>query len=231
MENLDTASSSDIINYNPSALEGRIGSGESPEDFIRRLKPSQSVPCPWGSFHGKSDEEVNRMFHKWQYKKYYGEEYWKHRNFDFPLALELGCGEGHDRSVRTHPGIGRADITLLSDYIETDSPFGLPENYVQIDLTKPEQIDLGGIRCHWIAETMVLTRDTWDGNPRYGVVWPSRQIMLASLNAIVKLLLPNGLLYIDPAYGFPVDIDQFAQAHNLDAFWIGAYTIIFQKRA
>lgn len=225
MENLDTASSSDIY-YNPSVLKGRIGSGETPEDFIRRLKPTQSVPCPWGSFHGKSDEEVNRMFHEWQHGRY-----WKYRNFDFPLALELGCGKGYDRSVTTCPGIGRANITILSDYIEADSPFGLPENYVQIDLTKPEQIDLGGIRCHWIAETMVLTHDTWDGNPRYGVVWPSRQIMQASLNAILKLLLPNGLLYIDPAFGFPVSIDQFAQAHDLDAFWIEGNRIIFQKRA
>lgn len=221
MGSLDAGSSLDTNEYNPSALEGRIGSGETPEDFIEKLRASQDVPCPWGSLAGKSNDEVRELFFNWQYSR-----------FDFPLALELGCGEGlGGRPCETCPQIGKAQVTLLSDYVEADSPFGLPPNYVQIDLTKPEQIDLGGIRCHWIAENMVLTRDTWDGNPRYGVVWPSRQVMLDSLDRIQKLLLPNGLLSIDPASGFPVSIDQFAQAHGLDVFWIETNRVLFQKRA
>lgn len=219
MGSLD-ATSFDSVEYRPSVLEGRIGSSENPEVFIGKLRASQDVPCPWGSLAGKSDDEVRRMFFEWS-----------EGIMDFPLALELGCGEGFGgRVCSTCPQIGKAETTLLSDHVRADSPLGVPDNYVQIDLTKPEQIDLGGIRCHWIAENMVLTRDTYDGNSRYGVVWPSREVMQASLDAIQKLLLPNGLFSIYPADGFPVPVDQFAQAHGLDVFWLEWNRVLFQKR-
>jgi hypothetical protein len=62
MGSLDAGSSSGIDKYNPSVLEGRLGSGETPEDFIERLRGSQSVPCPWGSLTGMSENEFKEIF-------------------------------------------------------------------------------------------------------------------------------------------------------------------------
>lgn len=207
------------IEYDPSALIGRIGNGETPEHFIERLMPTQEVKCPWGSFAGKSPTEIQDMFFKFP-----------RRMMDFPLALELGCGQGFRGSPSTtYPYIGEADTTLLSDHVEVDSPFGVPENYVQIDLTKPEQINLGGIRCHWIAASMVFTVEAALCGEDLGVIWPSENIMRASLAAIPKLLLPNGLLYIDPDFGFPMNMRQFANEHGLTVHYLRSSSILFQK--
>ena|SRR3989338_555297 len=167
-----------------------------------------------GRFKKKKPAELNETFDFFNPNKKNG----------FPLALELGSGEGFNGTIETTSspfnlsGLGNPNIKLYSDYISIKELFRqrIPKNYIQIDLTQPDQIDLGGIRCHFIAARMVFLQENTN-NPRYGVYWPSAEVAEASIKAIFNLLLPNGLLYISTLPRFPraVDINHLLETFGL----------------
>jgi hypothetical protein len=223
--------------YNPTALQGRLAFQESPEAFIEKLEWTQSIPCPWGDFKGKTPAELKKTFGFFN----------PNRQKGFPLALELGCGEGFQGTKVTMgtmgtfettcppfylSGLGEARIKLYSDYISTQSPYGVPKNYIQIDLTRPDQIDLGGLRCHLIVANMVFLQQN-SPDLRYGVHWPSDEVAENSIKAIFNLLLPNGLLYISPRPNLPraVNINHLLATcglHRVDYREI-PYDLLLQK--
>lgn len=62
----------EVVGFDASKLDGRI-SGD-PRDFLAKLLPFQTVPCPWGDLTtGKYYDEFGIVGH-------------------VPLGLQVGCG-------------------------------------------------------------------------------------------------------------------------------------------
>ena len=209
--------------YDPKALEGRVLG--SPQEFIDRLRPTQSVPCPWGDFGNLTASDVRELFVLGG-------------RMDFPLALDLGCGSSIG-SVQLNCciEIGQAGITLASDFpppLEGMPHQFPPDTYVQIDLKNPNQINLGGLRCHYVEAANVFTEEARATESTDLGATASVRTTLAAVTAVVsKILMPHGLFVIDPADPLPDDLSSFARRHNLNAFNLGLFRgqrVLLQKR-
>ncbi len=185
--------------YRPEALLGRISHslfnlGGHPEIFVDTVHSmGLQDPCPWGDLtNGDCPERLV-----------------------VPLALEVGSGA---ESARTHEFMRDFCGIDMQHVIESDRRLALPQRRdaaarVQMDLTDPSQIDLGGLRVHGVYAWNIFTGDG------QGVTWPSYEVRRESTRKLLSLLMPRGIFCSGGSIGrSDLDMDVLSEEFGGERF-------------
>jgi len=144
--------------------------------FFESLKALQ-VPCPWGDlkkgeglqkFHGMP--ELDRIP-------------------NLPLGLVVGCG--HFPQTNAYQSVASVDKFGKLIYSDVFNPRMGPRDYVVLDLTKPETINLFGYKVHAIMSVGVFTYDS------HGVQFMDKENETKAAKALNDMLMPGGIIAND----------------------------------
>lgn len=145
--------------------------------FLEELRQLQ-VPCPWGDLTKGEGFVKTYPFVSFLPPM--------DRIPYVPLGLTLGAGMFPKDML--YNGIGQ--INQFGKLIHSDilGQHVCPQNYVRLDLTDPENINLGGFKVHALMSQLVFT---YDGG---GVNFKGRDNEIATAKALSNLLMPGGIV-------------------------------------
>lgn len=152
----------------------RVGKSENFEKIMKTLNELQA-PCPWGDLTKREDGGEHGSFMD---------------SFKIatvvPIGLSVGCGYSPMEELYAYnTRIGGFGYFLHSDVI---GPADMGDDYIKIDLTRPEEIHLFGNKVHAVMGSMVFT---YDG---YGVNFKDINNEMNCISSLDDLLMPGGLM-------------------------------------
>jgi hypothetical protein len=158
-------------------IEQRIASNVDKTKFLGELRKLQ-IPCPWGDLN--KGEGLEALF--------VGDSmYIPH----IPLGLAVGCG--YSNYENGYKGLAQCEKIGKIIYSDIIHPMimPMPANYIIMDLTKPETINLDGMQVHAIMSISVFTYD------HLGVQFQDKETEINVAEAISDLIMPGGIFVSD----------------------------------
>lgn len=164
----------EVSKFDTSRLSPEINQ----QEFFDDLKKLQ-VPCPWGDLKkGEGIEPVHPDLPDFGLIPY------------VPLGLALGCGDSpipdSYSSITSADKFGKIVYSDIHDL--NFAGFG---DYMKLDLTKPETINLFGFKVQAIMSIAVFT---YDG---HGVDFIDDQNEMDAAKALDEMLMPGGIFATD----------------------------------